>query len=48
MPKIIINLFNEKVIDWSDVQNKENEEKSEFPAHSHQTTFNFNPNPTLF
>jgi hypothetical protein len=33
MPKIIINLFNEKVIDWLYVQNKGNEEKSEIPTH---------------
>jgi len=33
MPKIIINLFNEKVIDWLCVQNKGNEEKSEIPTH---------------
>ena len=48
MPKLIINMFGEKVIDWSNVQPKETEEQSEISLHEHQLALDFNNTPTLF
>lgn len=50
MPKLIINLFGEKVIDWSNVQNKEVEEESKTQLHVNQLEINFKSyeTPTLF
>lgn len=50
MPRIIINLFGEKVIDWSCVAPKDKDESSLIPLHVNQQSLNFMPYtaPTLF
>lgn len=50
MPKLIINLFGEEIIDWSNVQSKEIEEESKIQLHVNQLEINFKSyaTPTLF
>lgn len=50
MPKLIINLFGEKAIDWTGVLLKESDGKPLIPVHINQSILNFNPymTPTLF
>lgn len=50
MPKIILNLFGEKIIDWSSVYVNGTEEQSDIQLHVNQLELNFKSyeTPKLF